>query len=168
MSKRRKAEAESKRVFSWKMGFTAKRLSHKAQGCRAATTLGTLENRSRNPVGVAPDRTRLIQGSRRAATLGFVAQSLRGWRALVVVLALSMYAFAQGGSSITGRITDPHGANVAGAEVHLRSRSGAQSITLTDDNGAYAFKNLAFIRQTNVEATHGWIALESRFQFLEL
>jgi vitamin B12 transporter len=138
---------------------TAKRLSHKAQGCRTATTLGSLERQRRNPIGVAPDRTRL--GSRRAATLGFLAQPLRGWRASVVVLALSMCAFAQGGSSITGRVTDPHGANVAGAEVRLRSRSGAQSITVTDDNGAYAFRNLAPGGYVLEIKAHGFVGVTS-------
>ena len=56
---------------------TAKRLRNKAQGCRAATTLGPLEWKCRNPNGVANQRM-FTQGSRRAATLGFVTQPLRG------------------------------------------------------------------------------------------
>jgi len=52
-------------------------------------------------------------------------------------------AFSQSHGSISGKVTDPLGANVAGAEVHLRSRSGAQSLAITDDNGAYSFRNVA-------------------------
>jgi iron complex outermembrane receptor protein len=125
---------------------TAKRLRNKARGCRAATTLGTLKKRSwRNPNGVAKDRDRAVsQHSRRAATLGFVAQPLRGWSALILILALAVLTFAQGNpAAITGRVTDQHGASVAGAEVQLRSRSSAQSLAVTDDNGAYSFRNAA-------------------------
>jgi iron complex outermembrane receptor protein len=125
---------------------TARRLRNKAQGCRAATTLGTLKKRSwRNPNGVAKDRDHAVsQRSRRAATLGFVAQPLRGWSALILILALAVLTFAQGNpAGITGRVTDQHGASVAGAEVQLRSRSGAQSLAVTDDNGAYSFRNAA-------------------------
>ncbi len=122
---------------------TAKRLSLKAQGCRAATTLGSLEAKRRNPVGVAPDERRLTQVSRQAATPGFGSKPLRGLSVVILMLALAQFSFAQSGSSITGRVTDPNGAAAAGAEGRLRSRSGAQSITITDDNGAYAFKNLA-------------------------
>ena len=124
---------------------TAKRLSLTAQGWSVATTLGSLVTKSRrNPNAVAEDwygvRT---QVSRSAAILGFVAQPLRGCRLLILILALSVFASAQSSSSITGRVTDPHGANVAGAEVRLRSRSGAQLVANTDDNGAYSFQNVA-------------------------
>jgi len=90
-----------------------------------------------------------------------LSHKAQGCWALVVVLALSMCAFAQGGSSITGRVTDPHGANVAGAEVRLRSRSGAQSITVTDDNGAYAFKNLASGDYVLEIKAHGFVGVTS-------
>jgi len=52
-------------------------------------------------------------------------------------------AFSQSHGSISGKVTDPQGASVAGAEVRLRPRSGSQSLTLTDDNGAYSFRNVA-------------------------
>lgn len=122
---------------------TAKRLRNKAQGCRAATTLGSLEKDGRNPNGVAAGMAERTQGSRRAATLGFGTQPLRGCLLLVLILFLSGFASAQTNSSITGRVTDSLGASVAGAEVRLRSRNGAQSVALTDNNGAYAFKNVA-------------------------
>ena len=85
----------------------------------------------------------MTQGGRQAATLGFVTKSLRGLVPLTLILVLSAFALAQNPSSITGRITDQLGASVPGAEVRLRSRSGASSMTVTDDNGAYAFRNVA-------------------------
>lgn len=131
------------RILKIDFQTTAKRLSNKVQGCRAATTLGTLDETGRNPNGVAEDYDRTIsQRSRRAATLDFVTQPLRGWKALVLVLAISLCAFAQDPSSISGRVTDERGAGVPGAEVQLRSRSGAQSFATADDNGAYSFKNV--------------------------
>ncbi len=67
-------------------------------------------------------------------------------RLFVVAIALlfcSPVAFSQSHGSITGKVTDPQGASVTGAEVRLRLRSGSQSITVTDDNGAYSFRNVA-------------------------
>ena len=123
---------------------TAKRLLLTAQGLSVATTVGSLEKKGRNPNGLAADKNvGRTQGSRCAATLGFVAQPLRGYGALILVLALSMCVFAQNSTSITGRVTDQLGANIAGAEVRLRSRGGSQSLTLTDENGAYSFRNIA-------------------------
>jgi len=153
---------------------TAKRLQNTAQGRRAATTLGSLEKKGRNPNGIAAgnnggasgvhlainqpslgiksrnpykvDRNQnalLSQSSRLAAALGFGTQPLRGCLLLVLILFLSSFSSGQTNSSITGRVTDPHGASVAGAEVRLRSRNGWQSVTVTDGNGAYAFKNVA-------------------------
>src|SRR5713226_4671396 len=115
---------------------TATRLHNIAQGCRAATTLGTLwKDSTRNPVRVAKNQiVALTQRRRRATTLGFVAQPLRGWRSLFLILALSASAFAQNYASITGRVLEQHSAVVAGAQVRLRSRSGAQLITVTDSN----------------------------------
>ena len=121
---------------------TAKRLHHKAQGCRAATTLGSLEWKCRNPNGVATDQRMFTQGSRRAATLGFVTKPLRGLIPLALILALSAFALAQNPSAITGRVTDPQGASVASAQVQLRSRAGVQLFAATDDNGAYSFKSV--------------------------
>jgi iron complex outermembrane receptor protein len=63
--------------------------------------------------------------------------------AIVFSLAVSAIALAQTNpASISGRITDQHGAVVAGAEVQLRSRSGAQTTAESDDSGAYSFRNL--------------------------
>jgi vitamin B12 transporter len=135
------------RCFSWtnlQTTATATRLRNKAQGCRAATTLGRLwKSPIRNPVGVAENQNvALTQRSRSATTLVFVAQLLRGWTFLILILALSAPALAQNFASITGRVSDQHNAAVAGAEVQLRSRSGAQSFAVTDNNGTYSFNNL--------------------------
>ena len=61
----------------------------------------------------------------------------------IAFLFCSPVAFSQSHGSITGKVTDPQGASVAGAEVRLRSRSGPQSLALTNDNGAYSFPNVA-------------------------
>ena len=65
------------------------------------------------------------------------------WRALALMVALSVCALAQNSSSITGHVTDQNGAVVSGAEVQLRSRAGVQTIIFTDDSGAYSFRNVA-------------------------
>src|SRR5688572_20958793 len=63
---------------------------------------------------------------------------------LVVVIAISAAsAFPQSSTELRGRITDERNANIAGAHVRLRSRSGGELSTTTDDNGTYAFTNLA-------------------------
>ena len=105
----------------------------------------TQEKRNyRNPDRVAkPENGQLTQLSHFTATLGFVMRPLRGWGLLLIILTLSISTLAQSSSSISGRITDEHIASVVGAEVQIRSRAGAQLITITDNNGAYVFKNLA-------------------------
>jgi vitamin B12 transporter len=132
------------RIFTIDFQTAAKRLCITARGCRVATTLGSFDKRGRNPSGVAENRNAtLTQRSRKGATLGCVTQPLRGWRSLVLVLALSMCVFAQTSTSVTVRVTDQNGAGVAQAEVSLRSRSGAQLVAMTDDNGSYSFRNVA-------------------------
>ena len=123
---------------------TAKRLHLTAQGWSVATTLDRRSKKKwRNPDGVAKDRDRgNSQRSRWVATLGFVTQPLRGWKALILIGGLSAFTCAQSGSSITGRVTDPHGASVARAEVHLSPRDGSQLVAITQDDGTYSFKNI--------------------------
>ena len=60
----------------------------------------------------------------------------------ILVLAFPALALAQSVTDIHGRVTDQRNANVAGAQVLLLSRSGAQFVALTDDNGEYRFKGL--------------------------
>ncbi len=67
-------------------------------------------------------------------------------RILFLVIALAISAattFAQSGTELRGRITDERNANIEGADVRLRSRSGGELSTTTDGNGTYAFTNLA-------------------------
>jgi len=60
----------------------------------------------------------------------------------VLVLSFPALALAQSVTDIHGRIVDERNATVAGAQVSLRSRSGAQFVALTDSNGEYRFKGL--------------------------
>ena len=60
----------------------------------------------------------------------------------ILFLAIPALALAQSVTGIHGRVTDQRNANVAGAQVSLLSRSGAQFVALTDDNGEYRFKGL--------------------------
>jgi vitamin B12 transporter len=122
---------------------TAKWLRNKAQGWSLTTTLGSVQRKGLNPNGVADRNGVRTQGSRCATTLGCATQPLRGCALLILILTLSVFASAQTGSSITGRVTDQTGARVTGAEVRLRSRLGTSSVAITDDNGAYSFKNVA-------------------------
>lgn len=63
---------------------------------------------------------------------------------LVIVIAISAAsAFPQGGTELRGRVTDERNANIEGADVRLRSRSGGELSTTTDGNGTYTFTNLA-------------------------
>src|SRR4051812_20346278 len=64
---------------------------------------------------------------------------------LLALLTVTTFAIAraQGATEIHGRVTDERSASVAGAEVSLRSRSGAQVVAWTDNNGEYRFKSLA-------------------------
>ncbi len=66
-------------------------------------------------------------------------------RKILVVLSMllvSVCARAQGVTDLHGRVTDERNANVVEAEVSLQSRSGAQLVALTDNNGAFTFKGL--------------------------
>ena len=140
----KRTEYWKKECFGLLVPVTTEKRSHPtAQRCRAATTLGSLAKKRRNPIGVAEDGSTRSQRSRRAATLGFGAQPLRGYLLLMLILFLSGFVSAQTNSSITGRVTDQHGASVAGAEILLRSRNGSQSVAATDDNGTFSFRNVA-------------------------
>jgi vitamin B12 transporter len=64
---------------------------------------------------------------------------------ILLVLAFLLMAVtvrAQSATDIHGRVTDERNASVAEAEVSLQSRSGAQLVAVTDNNGAYTFKGL--------------------------
>ena len=61
--------------------------------------------------------------------------------ALIMILGTTSTP-AQSATDIHGRVTDQRNDSVAGAEVSLRSRSGAQVVAWTDGNGEYRFKSL--------------------------
>ncbi|MBD0327566.1 MAG: carboxypeptidase regulatory-like domain-containing protein, partial [Pyrinomonadaceae bacterium] len=61
---------------------------------------------------------------------------------LILSGTLSINVFAQGGASVTGRVTDERGANVVGAEVRLRSRGGVALFARTNVEGVYGFTGL--------------------------
>ena len=66
-------------------------------------------------------------------------------KVLLLALLFSMAAIstiAQSSTSIRGRVTDERNANVAGAEVSLRSRAGVYLLAVSDDNGEYSFKSV--------------------------
>lgn len=62
---------------------------------------------------------------------------------LIFLFTFSISVSAQNGASVSGRVTDERGANIASAEVRLRSRSGIKLSARTDEEGVYAFKGLA-------------------------
>jgi iron complex outermembrane receptor protein len=62
---------------------------------------------------------------------------------MVFTLTISPGTFGQTATSISGHVSDEHGANVAGASVQLRSREGTQLIATTEGSGTYAFKDVA-------------------------
>jgi Carboxypeptidase regulatory-like domain/TonB dependent receptor len=70
-----------------------------------------------------------------------------------VVLALSVGAFAQGGSGqLTGQVTDATGAVVSGVEVKLsNSATGEVRTTVTSDAGIYAFPSLPIVGSYTLE-----------------
>jgi len=61
---------------------------------------------------------------------------------VLVLLFVTVSARAQSGTEIHGRVVDESNASVAEAEVSLSSRSGAQLLAVTDNNGAYVFKGI--------------------------
>src|SRR5256885_316984 len=62
---------------------------------------------------------------------------------IIVAVLMTSTVGAQTATSLHGHVTDAHNANVARASVALIERSGARTLTATDDNGSYAFSNIA-------------------------
>ena len=82
---------------------------------------------------------------------------------LIVILAIgAATAAAQSGAELRGRVTDARNANIAGAEVRLRSRVGGELSATTDGNGTYAFTNLAGGDYVLEVRAHGFAASSSR------
>ncbi len=61
---------------------------------------------------------------------------------LVFILTITTNVFAQGAGGISGAVVDENGAKVAGAQVILRSSSGVNLTTATDQAGAFKFESL--------------------------
>lgn len=81
-----------------------------------------------------------MREKKRAAKNLFACDKLFfGIASIAFLFFTSIVVFAQGAATITGRVTDERGANVARAEVRLRSREGARLFARTDENGAFAF-----------------------------
>src|SRR5438477_1219999 len=62
---------------------------------------------------------------------------------IIVAVLMTSTVGAQTVTSLRGHVADAHNANVARAHVALIERSGARTLTVTDDNGAYTFSNIA-------------------------
>lgn len=146
MKKKERRKLGPIEILNMLMGLstTAKRWRTTAQGWRAATTLGTLsETNLRSPNGVAKNRNCVVtQRSRSATTLGCIPKPLRGYSLLILIATLSTVTFAQTITSITGQVTDERGGKISGADVRLRSRTGAQVSASTDNNGTFEFTDL--------------------------
>jgi iron complex outermembrane receptor protein len=61
---------------------------------------------------------------------------------IFLILILATNVFGQGTSSITGTVTDEHGAKVSGAKVTLTFASSSELSTLTNQAGAFEFPRL--------------------------
>ena len=61
---------------------------------------------------------------------------------LLAILLLSVSAIGQKAANISGSVTDEDGAKVSGATVYLKSRTGTQINTTTDQSGQFVFKGL--------------------------
>ncbi len=75
----------------------------------------------------------------------YKSKSERHWRvsfAILFTLTFSVSVFAQGKGGIKGSVTDEKVAKVAGAQVVLSLRSGLQVSTITDQAGAFEYRNL--------------------------
>src|SRR5260370_21271005 len=72
-----------------------------------------------------------------------------------LVLSLAISALAQNDrASITGRVTDPSGANVVGASVKVTNiNTGASFEATTNDDGRFVVPSILQVGQYRVEAT---------------
>jgi iron complex outermembrane receptor protein len=61
---------------------------------------------------------------------------------IFLILVLATNVFAQSPSSITGTVTDERGAKVAGAKVTLTLAAGGELTTVTNQAGAFEFRNV--------------------------
>ncbi len=82
--------------------------------------------------------------SLKVKTKGILAMKLISLATLltVILLAFSTVSFAQSSTSLSGSVTDPSDATVAGAIVTLTSKTGAVRTDTTDASGAFSFVQL--------------------------
>jgi len=85
----------------------------------------------------------------------------------VLVLSFPALALAQSVTDIHGRVVDERNATVAGAQVSLRSRSGAQFVALSDSNGEYRFKGLPAGDYVIEAQANGFAIFTSKALYLE-
>jgi hypothetical protein len=91
---------------------------------------------------------------------------LRIFPALVFFIA-ALSAPAQGGNAgiVRGTVTDPSGAVIPGATVHLTNpASGVDRSAVTDDAGQFAFPNVTFNNYQLTVAANGFAALRKAIQ----
>jgi len=81
----------------------------------------------------------------------------RPFGALLALICFSAATFAQtGNGSLTGQVTDPSGAAIPAATVTLTGPNRAKMVTQTDEQGRYAFHNLAPGKYTVQISTQGF------------
>src|SRR5947207_6433648 len=61
---------------------------------------------------------------------------------IIAVVLMTSTVGAQTAANLRGHVTDARNANVARASVALIERSGGRTLTVSDDNGVYAFNNI--------------------------
>jgi vitamin B12 transporter len=66
----------------------------------------------------------------------------RAVMASALLILLSIVSFGQSTTVIKGSVADENGGKISGADVRLRSRTGIQLSTVTDNNGTFEFQNL--------------------------
>ncbi|MEP6819431.1 MAG: TonB-dependent receptor [bacterium] len=79
----------------------------------------------------------------RGRGINFRCHLTKAIAASALTLLISIVSFGQtAAASIKGSIADEKGGKISGADVRLRSRTGAQLNTATDTGGAFEFRNL--------------------------
>lgn len=84
----------------------------------------------------------MIDNRRITSRRRFLATARLAGGAVLLMFLCSLVVLAQGGASVTGRVTDEAGANVYGAEVRLRAQNGVPLFARTNAEGLYGFTGL--------------------------
>jgi len=72
-----------------------------------------------------------------------IRSAIRLFYLLVLIACGSMFAIADNGAKLSGRVLDANGGVLAGANLQLSSKAGLQLSTVTDKDGAYSFDRLS-------------------------